>query len=763
MANIKDVARLAGVSTATVSNVLNQSRPVSEDKKRRVLDAAEKLNYIPSANARDLKRKATKTIGIILTDIKSQFHADLFNTVSSVIQERGYTLRVAFSNEVIRNEQFLLENMFSQGVDGIILITCQTEKESMFWKKINAFQTPVIFIERKIPNVTVNYAGFNNYSISYELTSHLLKKGYRKMHLLCGMLQYSSESDYARGFSDAYKDASLDFDPDIIHPIDMIKESAMETCLSFLHDRQPEVILGTSREITEGIMLAAQYNGIRVPGQMLVIGAGEENWDHHLKHSGDRILSRSAVTLGEIAAERLFYLIESPVTSDPFSIELEDFYLEGGEIPPASEQNPSVPALKVFRRNLELLLIDGASRYPLLLMLPHFEQENEISVHATVIPQNQMLRVIQEMYSGKGLEADVFMYDSHWLNYLVQNYYLAELSEFLERNQIDLSRVEPELHQNFRIDNRVFGVPYTGGSQQLFYRQDLFEDPAIAAAYSRQHQISLRAPRTWTEFNHIARFFTKKYNPDSPTEFGTTFGGKTDEVLSCEILIRLYALNGALWDKYGQPTFDSSANCSAYKILSETIDYSADDFSSYTLDDTVHDFIENKAAMLIAFSEYAPEITKTERQEFQRRIGYDHIPGRQTVSAGYSFGLNPFSSAREEAFTFFNWICNQDTSYLMTLFSGAPQFTASYHNHELKKLYPWLYYTEKSIQFSQKRIPPMRNDRLVIPPNTLEHLICTPLRRMRSEGLTAEEALADAQAEAVRVFTMYGTPKRSRF
>ena len=208
MANIKDVARLAGVSTATVSNVLNQSRPVSEDKKRRVLDAAEKLNYIPSANARDLKRKATKTIGIILTDIKSQFHADLFNTVSSVIQERGYTLRVAFSNEVIRNEQFLLENMFSQGVDGIILITCQTEKESMFWKKINAFQTPVIFIERKIPNVTVNYAGFNNYSISYELTSHLLKKGYRKMHLLCGMLQYSSESDYARGFSDAYKDVT---------------------------------------------------------------------------------------------------------------------------------------------------------------------------------------------------------------------------------------------------------------------------------------------------------------------------------------------------------------------------------------------------------------------------------------------------------------------------------------------------------------------------------------------------------------------------
>lgn len=763
MANIKDVARRAGVSTATVSNVLNQSHPVSADKKSRVLKAAEELNYIPSANARDLKRKSTRTIGFVLTDIKSQFHADIFNTISTVIQEKGYRLHVGFSNEIIRTEQQLIEDMLSLGVEGIFLITCQSEKEDAFWKKISHARTPIIFIERKIPNVTVNYVGFNTYSLSYELTSHLLQKGYRKMHLLCGMLQFSSESDCVHGFSDAYKSMGLQADPYVIHPIDMIKENAMETCLSFLIDQQPEVIIGTSREITEGIMLAVQYYNIRVPDQLLVIGAGEENWDHTLRNYGDRILSRSATSLGEIAADRLFRLIESPAISDPFSIELEDVYLEGDEIPAAPAEKPFPALHREHRKNLEVLLIDGASRYPLLLMLPHFEQENDIRVNAAVIPQNQMLRVIQEMYEGRRPEADVFMYDSHWLDYLVQNYYLAELSEFIDRNAIDLERVVPGLNQNYRIGNRVFGIPYTGGSQQLFYRQDLFEDPEIAAAYKDKYQISLRPPRTWTEFNHIARFFTKKYNPGSPTEFGTTFGGKTDEVLSCEILIRLYSLGGKLWDKFGQPTFNTSANCNAYRILSETLGYAAGDYTQNTLEDTIRQFIEEKSAMLIAFSEYVPQIIKEERHEFQRRIGYDHIPGRMTVSAGYSFGLNPFSAAREEAFTFLDWICNQNTSYLMTLFSGAPQFSASYHNHELKKLYPWLYYTEKSIQFSQRRIPPMRSDRLMIPPNTLEHLICTPLRQMMAEGISAEAALQDAQEEALRVFIMYGTPKRSRF
>ncbi|MBR2188361.1 MAG: extracellular solute-binding protein [Eubacterium sp.] len=763
MANIREVAALAGVSTATVSNVLNQTKPVSTEKRRRVLDAARTLHYIPNTNARDLRRKTTQTIGVIMTDIKSQFHAEIFNTLSSEIQKKGYSIQAAFTDEVINTEQQVIEQMISINVDGIILITCQSEKDAAFWDTIRSSQIPIIFVERRIQNITENYIGFNNYKTIYDLTSLLLERGYHEISLFCGLLQYSSELDCVRGFSEAYKNHGMDVPDDRIRPVDMIKESAMESCLQHLHSQSTQAIIGTSREITDGILLAANYNSVKPFENLLVIGFGEENWDHAFRNPGHLVISRSASTLGELTAEKLFELIESPALSDPVFHELEEYNLDISSIPSASVLQPVSLSVSEKNRPLELLLIENSSEYALTLMLPHFERKHDICVHYTVVPQNKALERIRGIYEGRYASADVIMYDNHWLDYLVQNNYLAELTEFLDEKKPDLTQFIPELSRNFRKKDRIYGIPYTGGSQMLFYRQDLFEDPVVTAAYQQMYQLPLRPPRTWTEFNHIARFFTRAYNPDSPTAFGTAFAGDTPEVMSCEILPRLWALGGKLWDSYGQPTFDTNANQNAYRILLETTKYAADDPLTYSLDDTVKAFMNEKAAMVTAFSEYAPSIIKNEKHDFQRKVSYYHLPGRKTVSAGYCFGLNPFSEARGAAFDFLSWICSQNTSYLFTLFSGAPTFSAPYHNHALQRLYPWLYYTEKSIQFSQDRVPPMRRDRPVIPPNQFEELICRPLRRMILEGIPADQALRDAQEEAVRLFTMYGTPVRKHF
>ena len=763
MASIKDVALLAGVSPATVSNVLNQTKAVSSEKRERVLEAVRELNYIPNASARDLKRKTSKTIGMILTDIKSQFHTDLFNTFSSSIQQKGYGIQVAFTDNIISTEQQMISRMLSQGVDGIILTTCQSEKESDFWKGTASYQIPILFVERRIPNVTVNFTGFNNYKTLYEVTSHLLQKGYRDIVLFCGLLKYSSETDHARGFREAFAQAGFPVAEDAVIPVDMIKESVMESCMEFLYDHRPQVIIGTSHEIAEGITFAVKYNGLRPFQDILVIEIGEEGWDHSFTTADTLIVSRSASRLAEVSAERMFDLIESPAFSDPVFIELEENQFDANAVPPAVLSQSGAKQSGSGRKHLKIMMIQDASEYALKLMLPHFEQASGIQVDYEVIPQNQALGVIRDMYDDKIPPYDLMMYDNHWINYMVQHHYLAELTEFLDEKQIDLSNHVPELRRNYIVNRRTYGIPCTGGSQMLFYRQDLFEDPALAETYRRLHHLPLRPPRTWTEFNHIAQFFTRKYNSASPTPYGATFAGGTDEVMSCEILPRIWSLGGKLWDTYSRPTFLSNANLNAYQLLYETLQYTDDISLDSSLDQTVTDFLDGKAAMLIAFSEYTPQIIRSEKHEFQRKIGYYHIPGRKTVSAGYCLGLNPFSEARQEAFDFLEWICDQNTKYLFTIFSGSPQLTTAFHNYELQRLYPWLYYTEKSIQFSQDRTPPLLRNRLVIPPNQFEHLICMPLRRMAAEGISAQEALEDVQAEAVRVFTMYGMPKRSRY
>ena len=92
MVTIRDVAKKAGVSVATVSCALNGTKQVRPETRSRVLEAARALDYIPNSSARNLKIASSKVIGVILTDIKSQFHVDIFNSLSSYLQQRGYTI-----------------------------------------------------------------------------------------------------------------------------------------------------------------------------------------------------------------------------------------------------------------------------------------------------------------------------------------------------------------------------------------------------------------------------------------------------------------------------------------------------------------------------------------------------------------------------------------------------------------------------------------------------------------------------------------------
>ena len=96
-------------------------------------------------------------------------------------------------------------------------------------------------------------------------------------------------------------------------------------------------------------------------------------------------------------------------------------------------------------------------------------------------------------------------------------------------------------------------------------------------------------------------------------------------------------------------------------------------------------------------------------------MGYETIPGKTPVSVGWNFGLNPFSSRAEWAFTYFRWLCQSDTSYYMTILDGQSTVKAPYHSHELLKLYPWLELTEESFSLCRKRNGPHRDKALVIP------------------------------------------------
>ena len=131
MATLKDVARDAGVSIATVSCCLSGKKTVKPETRAKIMDSIERLKYIPNASARNLKKADSKKIGFVLTDIDNSYHAEIFKGASTYLQDKGYDINVAFSNNSPDIECKKINDFVGSNVSGLLLITSQpgnTEK-----------------------------------------------------------------------------------------------------------------------------------------------------------------------------------------------------------------------------------------------------------------------------------------------------------------------------------------------------------------------------------------------------------------------------------------------------------------------------------------------------------------------------------------------------------------------------------------------------------------------------------------------------------
>ena len=163
--------------------------------------------------------------------------------------------------------------------------------------------------------------------------------------------------------------------------------------------------------------------------------------------------------------------------------------------------------------------------------------------------------------------------------------------------------------------------------------------------------------------------------------------------------------------------------------------------------------------MLITYTEYASQINESLHTNVIGRVGYEAVPGKTPVSVGWNFGLNPFTPKSDLAYQYFNWLCQHDTSYYMTILDGQSPVIAAYHSHELLKLYPWMELTEKSFEYCHKRSGPYRPKSLIIPQNKIESILCDVLSDILKRGLSVQDALELGQTKMELLFRPYGYPK----
>lgn len=274
---IREVAKIAKVSTATVSHVFNNTRHVSDETKKLVLDAALKLNYYPSGIARSLSTNSTQAVGVVVVDVLNPFFANMISGIGEMLWGKGYNLLLCSTLEDPQKEKYYLQDLLERRVDGIII--APTGVDQPLYEEIIRHDIPLVFIDRQPPKSYGPVVQIDNHQAGYISTEYLLKLGHRRIMLITRNPYLSTVRGRISGYKQAIMDFGEEVDENLIEIIDFTHDSARQAVINALNsDKPPTAIIATNQVITLGVLEALNNHHIICPDQVSIIGFDDLPW-----------------------------------------------------------------------------------------------------------------------------------------------------------------------------------------------------------------------------------------------------------------------------------------------------------------------------------------------------------------------------------------------------------------------------------------------------------------------------------------------------
>lgn len=277
---IKDIAHKAGVSTATVSRVINKTGNVNDEMKNRVQEVISASGFKPNFSAKSLKVNKTFTIGLILSDISDHYYSLMTKAIASELSTTDYSLIICNTDNLPEQEKWSLDFLSSKHVDGIILNTSGNVDEDI--RQIS-HTIPVVLVNRRIsnphdPKVQIDFVGSDDIQGAVTMTELLLKNGHRRIGILNGDLSVSSGRDRLNGFRQAMQAAGITVDASypycFNHKFDIATGyNGIRHLLSC--SPAPSAILAMNDSITIGALKYCQENSISIPQDLSLIAYGD--------------------------------------------------------------------------------------------------------------------------------------------------------------------------------------------------------------------------------------------------------------------------------------------------------------------------------------------------------------------------------------------------------------------------------------------------------------------------------------------------------
>lgn len=308
---IHDIARELKISASTVSRALNDNPRISLKTKEKIKAVADKLGYRPNTLASNLRNKKSNTIGIVVPLINRYFFSSVISGVEDIAFKAGYNVVISQSNDLSAKEISIVQSMFSNRVDGLIISIAMQSINFDHLKLFKRKHIPLVFFDRAVPEIETDKIVVDDFAGAFKVTQHLIDQGYKRIAHLAGPQNLTTYLDRKNGYIEALRANEITFDESLINVSTLTSEDgvpAIEKLMSL--PNPPDAVFCGNDTTALSIMMYLRDKGIRIPEEVGIVGFSNEPFSKVVSPSISTII-QPGFAMGQKAAELIISKIEN--------------------------------------------------------------------------------------------------------------------------------------------------------------------------------------------------------------------------------------------------------------------------------------------------------------------------------------------------------------------------------------------------------------------------------------------------------------------
>ena len=681
MATIKDIAKAAGVSQGTVSNVLNGKENVSSDKIERVMRVVAEMGYTINEKAKNLRRGKAHVLAVIVPNLTDRPYVDFVTSFKRYAQEEGYWIDLYTTNDDMETERRLIPRLRSRMTSGVAVFSCLADGSTPYYDAGFAKDEVLFRSRRQTPDSL--YLGFDLYKAGMEMGEYAAAKGYERVAVLVGPLNQYSKRCFCDAFVGRLR-ARLPFCE--IYVRETTTNNRYKNALHLFTHMTPQAVF------TENIALAQVVENMHlnffrnVPVEICTFSpVFVLPEDRFTRYEADYRL------MGKVAAQRL---TGKGGACPPQQV----LPMKGFSTWPAHTHAPT-------QKTLSIISIASPTTRALKSLINLYEQNSGTKVRLIEASSDSFYETLSQW--DEAHSCDLVRLDVNWFPW-----FGASLFE-------PLVHVAPNIAQELdgflpgsdggviSIGGRLLAMPGTSSVQVLFYRKDLFEDLHMKRLFYERYKKPLAPPQTFEEYNLIAAFFTREFNPDSPVSYGTTLVTGNNDVAGMEFLTRYFSHTDTLFSAQDELLLCSEEGRLAMREVRDAYRYTSRQKHAWWTAAT-QEFARGDVAMTIQFINHVSDLVGPD-SVVADQLAWSSVPGGNPLRGGSVIGISKYSREKELALDFIRWLSRDDIAAANTLLGGMSSRTAAFQSAEVIEAYPWIPFAGERYTDSHAQCYPSRN------------------------------------------------------